>query len=164
VSQDNSRAYLVELKTDCASRRCEQDKYLDLAVSAKAPALVRGVLEIIAATSQVYLPKYMHLLERLKQLGWVDLPEGFTREICVNGTSMAATWRDGVQVLPALENVVLSKVYIQPVAECGARCISFADVAEVVAATGSPLGKLFASHLERWVVTAGSLVPGEVNG
>lgn len=164
VSQDGSHVYLVELKTDPASRRTEQDEYLDLAVKTRVAALVQGVVEIVGATKQVYLPKYMHLLRRMEQLGWLELPEGLVREVCAGHLSGARARLRGIKVLIADGTTSLAKVYVQPEADSGICCISFREAAEVVTATGSPMGKLFAEHLIRWVDTAGAAMPDEVCG
>jgi hypothetical protein len=143
-SEDGNRVFFVELKTDMASFRPEQDKYLDTAIEVGIPSLVDGVMKIIKATSREFLPKYVHLLDMLEQLGWIKLPEGLTRQVCVENPPSAATWMHQIDGLDASQKPTAQKVYILPEAKDGQRCISFQDVAEVATANGSIIGTSFA--------------------
>ena len=163
VSEDGRQVFFVELKTDQASFRPEQDEYLDLAVKKGIPSLVRGVLRIIAATNNEYLPKYMHLLDLLERLGWIELQDGLAREVCVEDPPSADTWLEGIRILPAVERAIARKVYILPEAKPDQCCISFNEVAEVVGSSESPMGQIFAKHLRRWMAKAGTVAPGVMN-
>ena len=68
------RAFLIELKTDMASRRDEQDRYLRDAVDAGFKKLVLGVVELCRATDQK--AKYVHLLRLLSCLNLVEYEDG----------------------------------------------------------------------------------------
>lgn len=159
VSDDGSRVFFVELKTDMASFRPKQDKYLDKAIEAGIPLLINGVLSIIDATNREYLPKYMHLLDMLNRLGWIRLPDGLTGKVCVENPPSAAMWKDRIEILPNTELSPPEKVYILPERKNGYNCISFQDVAEVAAANGSQVGEIFAKYLERWITKAGIYDP-----
>ena len=159
VSEDGGKTYLVELKTDQASRRSGQDEYLDLAVNVGVKALTYGVLQIIRVTDEIYLPKYMHLLTRLDQLGWLELPDGLASRVCTGQSVPVESWLGDIEVSEQTARTRLEKLYIQPEDDPEVQCISFKEAAETIAATGSPLGQVFADHLIRWTATAGSTKP-----
>ena len=129
------RAFLVELKTDMASKNEEQARDLGQAVEVGLKRLVGGVIEIARATSQKR--KYAHLLYLLSELGLVELqdaPKVADRK--------EETW-------PSLE-----LVYVQP------RCpkmttIGFNEFAEIIEEDGSGIDKLFARYLKEWTKDAG---------
>ena len=121
-TQDRKTLFLVELKTDIASRSEEQDEYLKRARQVGLPALIAGIHQICEKTDK--LEKYDHLrvcLSRLGLLNWTG---------------------DG----PALEIV-----YIQPTTDSSTEqtIIDFAQVARMVESQGD-LGATFAQYLRQW--------------
>ena len=64
------RAFLVELKTDKASQRGDQDVNLGHAVDVGLKRLVEGVIDIFGATDQKR--KYVHLLYLLSRLDLIE--------------------------------------------------------------------------------------------
>ena len=139
------RAFLVELKTDMASRNDEQVRDLGQAVEVGLRELVLGVIDICFATNQK--SKYVHLLHLLSECklpieydealfpvkpGYKKRLEGIQTR--VKRTS-SADW-------PSLE-----LVYVQPknhVIDFN----EFADAIEKGAADG--MRHTFASHLRQW--------------
>jgi hypothetical protein len=164
LSEDGNQVFFVELKTDQASFRPEQDEYLNLATEKKFSALVRGVLEIVEATNVEYLPKYMHLLALLERLGMIRYPDDLPAKVCVKEPPTAISWLDEIELLPEADVPKPNKVYIIPESKPGCTCISFEQVAKVVAEIDSPMARAFAQNLGLWISKAGSIHPGELDG
>ena len=120
-TQDRATLFLVELKTDMASRNSTQDKYLKQAKQVGLPALVRGIVHLQQRTNKP--EKYDCLCAYLSQLGLLD--------------------RTG-------DEPELKIVYIQPTATPPTlQTIDFERVARVVENRGG-LGATFAQYLRRW--------------
>ena len=155
-SQDNKpveRAFLVELKTDMASRREEQDKYLGYAVDVGLKKLVKGVLEICRASNQK--PKYLHLLKLLSDNGLIEYEDG-----------LFPVKRGYSDVLEGIKDKVekrthwpsLEVVYIQPRLTDTIDFKEFADAIDKGEEEG--IGRLFAKRLREWAdINAGSPNP-----
>lgn len=62
--------YLVEFKTDSASIRANQYKYLDQSKTAGIEAIINGIVQISGVS--IYKDKYSHLLSKLRSLGLID--------------------------------------------------------------------------------------------
>ena len=154
-SQDGkpaARAFLVELKTDMASRRDEQDKYLGDAVDMGLKELVKGVLDICSASNQK--PKYVHLLKLLSDVGLIEYEDGLF-PVARGYSEVLKRIRDEVErrtVWPSLE-----VVYIQPSTDI----IDFKEFADVLEEGGGEgIRILFAKRLRRWAIDkAGSPNP-----
>ena len=138
------RAFLVELKTDMASRREEQDKTLRYAERRGMKKLIIDVLEICTATNQK--PKYVHLLSLLSEVGLLDYKE--------------ALWpvRQGYSALlkEMTEEVKrprhwpsLEVVYVQPRVPEIPKVIDFEQFADAIERSGR-VGLVFADHLRKW--------------
>ena len=82
LSEDSKLAFIVELKTDMASRRSEegkkQEEFLNQAVKQEMKGLVDGILEICRKTKEK--EKYVHLLWCLS-LSNLGLLEGVNERI-----------------------------------------------------------------------------------
>ena len=72
VSEDLTRVFLIELKTDMASFRDKQFDYLKLARDKGIHKLLDGILQICRATQS--RAKYVHLLRLLDAIGMIALP------------------------------------------------------------------------------------------
>ncbi len=68
--------YLIEFKTDSGSRRDNQDKYLIQAKSVSTEKLINGIQQI--AKVSTYKEKYNHLLNKLREYGFIDNREHYT--------------------------------------------------------------------------------------
>ena len=149
------RAFLVELKTDMASRREEQDGYLREAVSDGLQKLILGIIDICRATNE--RKKYVHLLSLLSGLKLIEYEDalyppvhpGFGRALDRIQTKVEKTGR---RDWPSLE-----VVYIQP--KMPPSTIDFSKVAEVVEESGSDIGRTFACYLREWAKDAGDRDP-----
>lgn len=167
------RAFLVELKTDMASRREEQDEYLDYAVGEGLHWLIEDILEICRTTEEK--AKYVHLLWRLSELGLVEgVSEGIVQlyesaslvaechpnrqgEASKRGKKFAEA-RRGVK--PAeISWPELKLVYIQPrkySEDGGWYVIDFKEFAEMIEyrakekGESDGIGRMFANYLRKW--------------
>ncbi len=120
-TEDRNTVFLVELKTDLASRSEEQDTYLEKAQEVGLPQLITGIAELRQWTNQP--KKYAHLHDALARLELLD--------------------RTG-------DAPKLKIIYIQPQASSSAEhTIDFARVARVVEERGA-LGATFAPYLRTW--------------
>ena len=127
------RAFLIELKTDMASRNEEQARDLCQAVEVGLKSLVCGTVKIARATKQK--KKYAHLLYFLSELGLVEYQDTPSD---VKGYKVAdRTW-------PCLE-----LVYVQP--KCPkVATIDFNQFAATIEKDGSDIGRTFAGYLREW--------------
>ena len=169
LSKDGERAFLIELKTDMASRRKEQDDYLKCAAKRGLPCLVCDILKICRATDEK--AKYVHLLENLSQLGLVEHKDGGGNvrkeldQLYMNAIPVDRSrenWRSerirqGREFAKELGNVVPAKtspevrvIYIQPTQPPDT--IDFEKFATTIESGGSEkIRGLFACSLRQWV-------------
>ena len=146
-SDGKERAYLVELKTDMASRREDQAEDLGRAVNAGLKELVEGVIEIARNAAHRHKKKYGHLLYLLSEL---DLVECQGDPLDVGGYEVV----DRKEDWPCLE-----LVYVQPKAPPKMTMIGFDDFAAKIEEDGSDIGRKFAGYLREWVDKAGERDP-----
>ena len=159
AARDQPKAFLIELKTDAASRRDQQDEYLQLAKDQGLTVLLQGILDIVSATSSTYLPKYVHLLHYLQRLGWLSCPDSMYDGIDAGSVPAAAIWLPETRILPAAQSTSLEIVYVQPHADTSSDAISFESAAAILEAVGDVESSLFASYLRRWTSVAGHVRP-----
>lgn len=143
------RAFLVELKTDMASKRDEQDYMLRDAVDRGLRELIEGVLVICKATNEK--EKYVHLLKLLSEAGLIEFDDrlwpvkrGFSEVV------------SKVEIKVTRDEPRLEVVYVQPYEHI----IDFKEFASVIEGSGD-IGPLFAKHLRKWTDVAGSRNPKE---
>jgi len=145
LSQNRETAFFVELKTEMKSRRSEQDRDLKAAQAAGMEAILRGLLEIMAATNE--RGKYYPLLKMVETMGLVNIPKALD-EMAESGR-----WRGISEVLSDVTiNPVVRRceiVYVQPSSD-GPNTIDFEAYAAVVAAHPDPVSARFAESLRRW--------------
>ena len=149
------RAFLIELKTDMASRREEQDDYLRQAVSDGLKKVILGIIEICRATDE--RKKYVHLLKLLSCVKLIEYEDtlfpptqpGFGGALDVIQKKVAKT---GTRDWPSLE-----VVYVQP--RMPPNVIDFSKFAEVAEEGGSDIGRTFACYLREWTKDAGDRDP-----
>ena len=145
------QAFLVELKTDMASRRDDQDEYLSDAVDAGLQELIKGVLEICLVTNQK--DKYVHLLKLLSDVHLVEYDDDLF-PVKQGYSKILKRIKDKVErrkEWPSLE-----VVYVQPKLT---DAIDFNEFATTIEEIGG-IGRLFAGYLKKWVAEdAGSPNP-----
>ena len=156
-SATGSESVFVELKTDQASRRVQQDDYLLKAQQVGLPALLEGICSIFRATTRPYRPKWFALMLHLEEMGLLQIP-------AILSDIMACESHRGAP--DASKSIVITApsarphiAYVQPLAaEAGDNVvISFEEYAEVVARHEDPLSQRFASSLLEWAsVKAGA--------
>ena len=139
LSDDGTRAFFIELKTDMNSLDAKQIGKLE-------DAAKRGICPILADLKLMANPKnkqsrqkYRHLLHRLSELG-------------VNAVQHKPSI---VYILPS-RNSTSKKNALEKVADC---IITFEQFANVIKERGT-LGERFAESLCRWIEPAGSQPPG----
>jgi hypothetical protein len=144
-SQNADKVVFVELKTDGASRRTKQDRYLEAARDTGLAALLEGLMTIFRASDSKR--KYFHLLDRLAQLGLLEIPDSM-REI-VSGTDL-----EGINDMSREVRITCSPtshdiVYLQPT-DNSPVIISFDEFKGVVARHNDILSQRFAQSLAEW--------------
>ncbi len=156
-ASDRSRIFLVELKTDLASRRGSQDEAMARAVEVGFRRIVEGVRDIVVA-DRSYQQKYHHLVAALASFGFLSLPDDLAAYLFPRPRRGLVSRLREIKVTAA--DIPVEVLYIQPTAGPGASCIDFEQFARHVAQHDDPLSQAFALHLRRWVVPAGSERPG----
>lgn len=155
-AEDLSRAWFVELKTDSSSRRDKQNAYLDAAQQVGLPALIDGILQIVAATKAKH--KYCCLLRLLECLSLVELPDN------LNEALKSHHWASAIDAcLPHVVNtsppIPLEVLFLQPVST-GPEEIGFSELADWLDKRDRTAQR-FAKSLREWAtVTAGRLTIG----
>ena len=145
LSADADKAVLVELKTEGASRRDNQDKYLLASREAGFPALLGGVLDIFRATNSKR--KYFALLELLESMGLLRIPMKMNDIMSQANLQGAVEASRKVEITThATESII---VYVQPNGE-GDDIISFEDFRAVVQKHDDPVSQRFAQSLTEW--------------
>ena len=139
------RAFLVELKTDMASRRTHQDEDLRDAIdNVKLKELIKGVIDLCGGNTQ-QKQKYVHLLKLLDDLKLIEYDDslfpverGYSRTLETIKKKV-----DEREAWPSLE-----LVYVQPTTNT----IDFSKFADIIEKGGGADGirRTFASHLRKW--------------
>ena len=164
-SQDDQKAYLVELKTDMGSRRDDQSCYL---VKARDVGIRKLVCDIkLLAKASDKKPKYVHLLHLLSKVGVISIPNNSLYE--KSFPTAKPGWSAALEKVEVRTNDKFAKkpevVFIQPTVNGDKRhdkhnfnVIVFDEVADIVEQHGE-LGSIFANHLREWTRPAGSRDP-----
>ena len=138
-------AYLIELKTEGASRRYSQDKYLIAAKEVGMEALLKGVLQIFHATQAKR--KYFHLLKQLEKMGLLLIPnelEDIMERKSLQGANQAS---GAIKIVSQVSRCEI--LYIQPNGK-DENVISFAEFADVIENNTDPFAKRFSRSLREW--------------
>lgn len=155
LSEDRSRAFLVEFKTEMESRNEAQDAYLVMARNRGLDALLRDIPIIAAASNQQ--AKYVHLLSELEAMGLVRVPDdliGYAFPKVERGITERIR---RVEALPTDARVEV--LYLQPQDAGGEGVISFRSVVEYLRTLDDPFAGTFAEYVERWSQPAASEAP-----
>lgn len=158
LSADRARAYLVELKTDVASRRDSQDAYLDEATRAGSREVVRGICDLVRASD--HRRKYLHLVDRLARLGLVEVPHGLADVVFADGSAhRRAASKLLAELRPSAVDLPIEIVFVQPAHDETQLCIDFERFAAHVERRGDPFSRRFAASLRGWVSPAATSAP-----
>lgn len=163
--------YLVELKTDINSYNREQGKCLNKAKRVGIRKLVEGIPEL--ALHSNYQPKYVHLLYKLQELGYVELPEeineytfpnkkrGITKQLRGISIAKAMDFPKKIVTVYIIPNLKEDQWKNQDLKELKKHeTITFEEFASVVASKGT-MGKAFAKYLRIWGTTIAGESPPE---
>lgn len=148
LSEDGTRAVLVELKTDTSSRRVSQNNYLNAAKQAGLTKLLEGVLMLFKATKSKH--KYFSYLLQLESMGLLSVPLKLKQLMLrpsLDGVNDAA---EAIEITAHAQSTVV--VFVQPTGSRG-NIITFDEFSNVVYRYTDPLSRRFAASLERWANT-----------
>ena len=152
LSATGSESVFVELKTDQASRRVQQDDYLLKAQQVGLPALLKGICSIFRATTKPYRPKWFALIRHLEEIGLLQIPVGLNDIMA--GQSHRGAPAASTEVVITAPTAEPHIVYVQPQVagdgEGDVVAISFREYAEVVARHSDPVSQRFAKSLLEW--------------
>jgi len=136
VSQDLASAFFVELKTDMRSRDPKQDAHMRTAQRLGLRRVLKGVCTLAECSTEA--GKYRALLGELAALGLVESES--TSRFRLSGA-----------------DPTLSIVYVQPVRSgVSELVIDFAEFATRIESSGDEIGRIFATHLRRWMTEPGA--------
>ena len=152
LSATGAESVFVELKTEGASRRESQDKYLVAAQRVGLPALLDGLCAIFRVTNSKR--KYFALLQHLDRMGLLQIPVALTAAMAdatLQGATAAST---GIVVTAPIAEPRI--VYVQPKGK-GPDVISFQEFADIVATHEDLVSQRFAESMREWArVQAGA--------
>jgi hypothetical protein len=158
-TKDSSTCFLVEIKTDQASRRETQDSNMDRIAKIGFGPLVEGLLVILKATDKKYLQKYAHLLNALRRLELVEFPIGVAKHLYPNVTPDAWAALSMVTLTNAARRMAVRIAYVQPQSDQSPNVIGFDQFAAVITKQPGPLAQILATYLMKWTTTAGPNTP-----
>lgn len=130
VDKNQKKVLLIELKTDNKSLRKTQDEYLETAKSLNIPGLIKSFMQIREASRSK--KKYRNYLDEMVKTGWIEESE--------NGLKVSEN---------SFEMEIL---YIVPDATKmdGKNCITFKQIAEILAENEDEVSERFAQSLKTW--------------
>ena len=151
LSEDRKKGYLIELKTDMASIREEQECYLKRAGEKSMADVLRDLKEIVQATDEK--KKYYYLLNTLSELGLIKIEPSDELECMIFPENIRGVKRLIGEICVKEFEWKPEIVYIQP-----RRCeedarfhyIYFDEFANIVESQGD-MGGLFAGYLRKWI-------------
>ena len=164
LSATRTESVFVELKTDQASRRVQQDDYLLKAQQVGLPALLEGICSIFRATTRPYRPKWFALMLHLQRMGLLQVPAALCDIMACESHRGAPDASKGIMITAPSARPRI--VYVQPLAgEAGDNAvISFEEYAEVVGRHADPISQRFATSLLEWAsIKAGERPTTEVS-
>ena len=156
LSEDGNTAWLVELKTDPASRRDAQDHYLKTAADLGLGALLEGYLDILQGTSAHQ--KYAHLTHELAGMGLLKVPsEVWDQAFPTVQTRAYRQALKGIELgrMPAEVRVL----YVQPLGGDAESVLDFSYLADALDEMDTPFARRFATSLRSWRRPAGAEPP-----
>ena len=155
LSEDASKGFFVELKTDVSSRRDDQDKYLKDALDKCMPRILLDFKEMSKSRSDKHArQKYFHMTHALSELGLIRLADGLEKRMYAAHSQGVHELIDDICILKSPK---LEVVYIQPYESEKDKCgdkrfhyIYFDEFANIVESQGD-MGGLFAGYLRKWI-------------
>ena len=155
-SEDNKIAFLIELKTDIASRRGKQDDYLRAAKNIGFVKLIQGLIKIFQATDKKR--KYFHLFKMLEDAGIIELPSQLQPKVFSRNMRGVSTLVQRVKIITPVEQTKV--VYIQPTGD-GENVINFKEFGSLIEGIGNSFTQRFVESLKTWSeIKAGDIGSG----
>jgi len=152
-SRDRRRVIFVELKTDDAQRRPEQDKYLETARQLGWRGILEGVLTLSTVTDRAYVLKYDKLLQVLWRLGYIEYaPPAPESPIAEYKRAMRSA-----RVSALADDVTVKVLFVQPTSARDNE-IGFSQLAKAIRAIDDPLAPVVAAALDEIRNPAGSVL------
>ena len=154
LSEDASKGFFVELKTDVSSRRDDQDKYLEDALDKCMPCILHDFKEMSKSRNDKRArQKYFHMTHALSELGLIRLADGLEERMYAAHSQGVYELIDDICILKSPK---LEVVYVQPYESDKDKCgdkkfhyIYFKEFADIVESQGD-MGGLFAGYLRKW--------------
>ena len=154
--RDLARIYFVELKTDLASRRPEQDTYLQRAASRPFSEILQGIKDIAVRTEEKR--KYFHLLNALAAAGLIQVPSELKSYLFPSVRPGVSGVLTRIEILPVEPDRMV--YYLQPdKKQDDTNVITFKEIARIVGRYDDELSRAFAASLMKWVEQPGSQSP-----
>ncbi|MGD8306540.1 MAG: hypothetical protein PVF17_07785 [Ignavibacteria bacterium] len=126
---ENGKHLFIEFKTDSASRRVKQDKYLLASQNVGMKEIIDGIIKINSVTN--YKTKYSHLIKKL-------LTAGLISEI--NSKYLPSIAQDQIEIL-----------YIQPKATSSNE-MGFDEISKLMSESDDKFYKMFSKILFSWSI------------
>ncbi len=126
---ENGRNVFVEVKTDSASRRDSQDRYLLRAKEIGMSKVLEGILQIYEVTK--YKNKYAYLLDQLCGARLIQVDS--------NGAPRVANIDTEIELM-----------YIQPNEDPAGNAVGFIELSSIFAASGDEFLVAFGQLLAKW--------------
>ncbi|MFP4649151.1 MAG: hypothetical protein ACLFMS_08170 [Halorhodospira sp.] len=154
-SQARDKMYLVELKTDQASHRDQQDQYLERAADTNGNAIIEGILALPEPSKQ--REKYRYLLRELARLGAISVPDGM---MTASGPELTRMMRDQTRINLSETTMHVKVGYVQPTLEPRPETadfvIDFKEFGHHLPVDTDAVAAMFQSYLEQWTGPAGA--------
>jgi len=151
LSENRKKGYLIELKTDMASIREEQECYLKRAGDKSMADILHDLKEIVQATDEK--KKYYYLLNTLSKLGLIKIESSDELKCMIYSENTRGVNRLIGEICVTESEWNPSVVYVQP-RECKEderfNYIYFKEFADIVESQGD-MGGLFAGYLRKWI-------------
>ena len=165
LSEDGSRGFFIELKTDVNSRRRSQDDYLAEALDKTMCNILYDYREISKSKNDKHArQKYFHMSRALSELGLFKLEDDL--EVAIYADHSGGVY-DLIDAIEILASPTLEVVYVQPRKSKDDKpdderfhYIYFKEFADCVENQGD-IGKMFAGYLRKWKDDPANHPPGK---
>ena len=153
ISNDRTRAFFIELKTDMGSQRAGQNQALDGLSKRKLCDILIDFRSLAGAKSRSKQDrqKYFHLLQALESLELIDMPPRLQSVMYATVSRDVFKLIDDIQVKNCDFNPEI--IYVLPAPQPGKDVIDFAEFAHRIKGKGG-LGESFAQSLTEWATLA----------
>jgi hypothetical protein len=116
--------------------------------------LVEGVLLVVEATAEEYLPKYRHLLQALARWDLLNSPDDFAH-LSRGKLGSARPRLHGISITGKASAEPPLVWLVQPEPANGSHTISFDEVARLIETHADPFSREFAARIRAWIAAPG---------